>query len=60
MTEDEEHDQIIDAIRRLNPEQRAVILGTIATLQMFDDEEAAVRWIERNRDAIKTQIRDAE
>jgi hypothetical protein len=60
MSEDEEHDQMLDAIRRLNPEQRAVVLGTLATLQMFDDDEAAGRWVERNCDAIKTQIKDAE
>jgi hypothetical protein len=60
VTEDEEHDQIIDAIRRLNPQQRAVILGTIATLQIFDDDEAAARWVARNRDAIKTRIKDAQ
>ena len=47
------------AIRRVNPKQRVVILGTIATMQAFDDDDAAIRWFERNRDAILKQIKDA-
>jgi hypothetical protein len=58
--DEEEHDRILDAIRNLNPKQREIILGKIATLQAFDDEEAAIRWLERNRDAIRAQIKDAE
>lgn len=55
-----EHDRIVDAIHKLNPKQREIILGKIATLQAFDDDEASIRWIERNRDAILAQLKDAE
>jgi hypothetical protein len=58
--DEDEHDRILDVIRKLNPKQREIILGKIATLQAFDDDEASVRWIERNRNAILSQLNDAE
>ena len=60
MTDDEEQDRILDAVRKLNPKQREIVLGIIATLQIFDDDEAAARWIERNQAEFKAQIKDAE
>jgi len=56
----EQRERIIDGIRKLTPKQRAVILGKMATLQAFDDDAAADRWLERNREAILAQIKDAK
>ena len=58
--DEDENDRILDAIRNLNPKQREIILGKIATLQAFDDDEASIRWFERNHEAILSQLKDAE
>jgi hypothetical protein len=36
-------------IDRMNHEQRAIVGGVLATLEAFDDDEAAGRWIERHK-----------
>jgi hypothetical protein len=60
MDDEEGREKILDAIRKLNPKQRVIILGKIAMMQAFDDDDAAIRWFERNRDVIRAQIKDAE
>jgi hypothetical protein len=58
--DEDEHDRLLDAIRNLNPKQRSIILGTIAILQAFADDEASISWIERNCNAILSQLKRAE
>ena len=53
MSEDEERqERVLHAFRKLNAKHREIVLGKMATLQAFGDDEAAARWVERNRAAI--------
>ena len=46
---DDDTDDLVEMMRRvdrMNHEQRAIVGGVIATLQAFDDDDAAGRWLE--------------
>ena len=43
---------LMQRIDRMNPEQRALVGGVLATLQAFDDDAAAGRWIDEHKQSI--------
>ena len=49
----------LTAMADLNPMQRLIIDGVMATLQAIDDEEVAARWLKRNRRQILAELHRA-
>ena len=62
MDDDTEQDlaDLMQRIDRLNREQRRIIGGVVATLQGFDDDGAARRWIEHHQQSILDELRRAQ
>ena len=60
---DDDTDDLVDIMRRIdrmNREERAIVGGVLATLQAFDDDDAAGRWIEQHKQAILDQLKSAQ
>jgi hypothetical protein len=60
---DDDTDDLVEMMRRIdrmNREQRAIVGGVLATLQAFDDDDAAGRWIEQHRQAILDELKRAQ
>jgi uncharacterized protein HemY len=59
---DDDIDDLVDLLRRIdrmNREQRAILGGVLATLQAFDDDDAAGRWIEQQKQTILDELKRA-
>ena len=52
--------ELMQRIYRLNHEQRRIVGGVVATLQGFDDDVAARRWIEQHQQSILDELRRAQ
>jgi hypothetical protein len=50
---------LMQRIDRMNAEQRRIVGGVVATLQSFDDDGAARRWIEQHEQSILEELRRA-
>jgi hypothetical protein len=61
VNEDTEQDlaDVMQRIDQMNAEQRRIIGRVVATLQAFDDDCAARRWIEQHEQSILEQLRRA-
>jgi hypothetical protein len=62
MGNDTEQDlaDVMQHIDRLNPKQRRIVGGVVSTLQSFDDDGTARRWIEQYEQSILAELRRAE
>jgi hypothetical protein len=62
MDDDIEPD-LVDLLQRIDPmnhEQRAIVGGVLATLQAFDDDDAAGRWIDQHKQSILDELKRAQ
>ena len=60
---DDYTDDLVEMMRRIdrmNREQRAIVGGVLATLQAFDDDAAAGRWIDEHKQSILDELKRAQ
>ena len=59
--DDDEQDlaDLMQRIDQLNTKQRRIIGGVVATLQAFDDDGAARRWLQQQVPAIRAELKRA-
>ena len=51
---------LMQRIDRMNAEQRRIIGALVSTLQSFNDDRAARRWIEQHEQLIRAELKRAQ